>query len=138
MNENEQTKCVAVVDAGTNNVKFVIYKIPSFEQICSHEIKIRQISVKEGFVEHDPIEILNAVRESAKVAINLLSNYGLSKKNLSTIGITNQRETVIVWNSKTGKPLYNAIGNRKLIPIIKFGSHPSHFSLMTMNMTLIK
>lgn len=105
-----ETKLIGVVDAGSNSIKFVIYSIPNFHQICSHEIRINQLSPKEGYLEHDPIEIVNAVRESAKVAINLLPNYGFSKSNISTIGITNQRETTVLWNKKTGKPLYNAIG----------------------------
>ncbi|KAG5680113.1 hypothetical protein PVAND_009639 [Polypedilum vanderplanki] len=104
-----QTKLIGVIDAGTNTVKFVIYKIPNFDQLCSHEIEIKQISLKEGYLEHDPLEILSAVHQSAKIAIESLQNYGFSKDNISTIGITNQRETTVMWNKKTGRPLYNAI-----------------------------
>jgi glycerol kinase len=113
MSENNQSKLIGVVDAGTNSVQFVIYRIPNFEQICYHEIKIKQISLKDGWLEHDPIEIINAVRESAKIVINILPNYGFSKRNISAIGITNQRETTVTWNKKTGLPLYNAIGEIK-------------------------
>lgn len=104
-------KClVGVIDAGTNSVRFVIYSIPNFEEICVHEMKISQISIKDGWLEHDPLEIMHAVRECAKVAMHLLPNHGYSKRNLATIGITNPRETVVMWNKQTGAPLYNAIG----------------------------
>jgi len=105
-----ETKLIGVIDAGSNSIKFVIYQIPNFIHICSHEIILKQISIKEGYLEHDPDEIIKAVRETADVAINLLSNFNLSKNNISGVGITNQRETTVLWNKKTGKPLYNAIG----------------------------
>lgn len=104
-----EKKLIGVIDAGTTTVKFVIYQIPHFNQICSHEIKIKQISTKDGWVEHDPEEIIKAVRESAKVAIAILPNFGFTKNNIASLGVTNQRETIIVWNKKTSKPLYNAV-----------------------------
>lgn len=61
-------KLIGVIDAGTNKIKFVIHKTPSFEEICSHEVRINQISPKDGWLEHDPKEIIEAVRESAKVS----------------------------------------------------------------------
>ena len=103
-------RLVGVIDAGTNKIRFVIYKTPNFEELCSHEVKFAQISSKEGWLEHDPVEIISAVRECAKVAIHLLPNHGFSKSNIACIGVTNQRETVVLWHKKSGKPLYNAIG----------------------------
>lgn len=82
-----ENKLIGVIDAGTNFVKFVVYQIPNFNQICSHEIEIKQISTRNGWLEHDPLEILNAVRETAKVAIAILANFGFSKANIATIGI---------------------------------------------------
>jgi glycerol kinase len=104
------TRLIGVIDAGTNKIRFVIYKTPNFEEICSHETRIKQISVKEGWLEHDPKEIITAIRESAKVAIHLLPNHGYSKADIACIGITNQRETVVMWNKANGEPLHNAIG----------------------------
>lgn len=103
-------KLIGVIDAGTNKIKFVIYKTPSFEEICSHCIRIAQISSIEGYLEHDPIEIISAVRESAKVALHLLPNHGFQVSDIASIGITNQRETVVLWNKQNGAPLHNAIG----------------------------
>lgn len=105
-------KLIGVIDAGTNTVKFVIYKTPNFEEICSHEIHITQISEQANYLEHDPIEILNAVRECANVVIHLLPNYGYNKRDIVCVGVTNQRETVVCWNKVSGEPLYNAIGEK--------------------------
>lgn len=95
-----ENKLIGVIDAGTNTVKFVIYQIPQFNQVCSHEVKIRQISTNNGWVEHDPEEIIKAVRETAKVAIAILHNFGFKKSNIASIGVTNQRETIILWSKK--------------------------------------
>lgn len=105
-------RLVGVIDAGTNKIRFTVYKTPNFEEICWHELKIAQISLKEGWLEHDPNEIIYAVRECAKVCIHLLPNHGFSKSNIACIGITNQRETVVLWNKKTDQPLHNAIGEK--------------------------
>ncbi|CRK92968.1 CLUMA_CG006499, isoform A [Clunio marinus] len=102
-------KLIGVIDAGTNKIRFVIYQTPSFEELCSHELRIKQISPKQGWLEHDPQEIISAVRECAKVAMHLLPNHGFSKSDIASIGITNQRETIVMWNKKTGDPLHNAI-----------------------------
>lgn len=105
---------VGVIDAGTNSVRFVIFKSSDFAQqkkeVLSHEIEIKQISLKDGWLEHNPVEIITAIRECASVVIHSLSNHGFRKQDISCIGITNQRETVVVWDKFSGKPLYNAIG----------------------------
>lgn len=90
MSEN---KLIGVIDAGTNKVKFNTYEIPNFNLVCSHEIEIKQICTKDGWLEHDPIEIINAVRDAAKIVLSILPNYGFSKNNIATLGITNQVES---------------------------------------------
>jgi glycerol kinase len=104
------SRLIGVIDAGTNKIVFTVYKTPNFEEIVSHEVRIKQISPKEGWLEHDPMEIIDAVRECSKVALHLLPNQGYSKSDVTCIGVTNQRETVMMWNKQTGEPLYNAIG----------------------------
>jgi glycerol kinase len=108
------SRLIGVIDAGTNKIRFVVYKTPNFEELVSHEVRIKQISLKEGWLEHDPIEIISAVRECAKVALHLLPNQGFSTSDITCIGITNQRETVVLWNKQTGEPLHNAIGKSNL------------------------
>lgn len=61
---------------------------------------------KPGWVEHDTIEIW---KNTCSVIEKVIEKTGISAKSIDSIGITNQRETSIVWNQKTGKPYYNAI-----------------------------
>lgn len=109
------SRLVGVIDAGTNSVKFVVFRssdfaLPDQHEICSHEIEIKQISLNDGWLEHNPVEIISAIRECANVVIHSLANQGYSKQDIACVGITNQRETTVVWDKFTGKPLYNAIG----------------------------
>ncbi len=68
--------------------------------------EFRQIFPKPGWVEHDPVEIWESVLSLAYMAIR---EGGLQRKDVLSIGITNQRETTVIWDSLTGKPVYNAI-----------------------------
>lgn len=81
--------------------------------MCTHEIEIKQISPHDRWVEHDPMQILEAVRGCASRAIEKLDNFIpdiYSVKDIVTIGVTNQRETLVAWDKYTGEPFYNAIG----------------------------
>ena len=92
----------------TQNSIVQIFKLPSFEELCAHEIPTTQIQPNGRWIEQDPLEILAAVRQSAAEAIKKLKGYSIS--DIVAIGLTNQRETTIVWDKFTGLPLYNAIG----------------------------
>ena len=76
-----------------------------------HQVSISQSRPKEGWVEQDPIEILQAVRECVNQTVFNLRQLTIDPSDIVAIGITNQRETTVVWDSITGEPLYNAIGN---------------------------
>ena len=95
----------AALDQGTTSTRFMIFdhqgKVKSIDQ-KEHE----QIYPKPGWVEHDPIEIWN---RSEQVISGSLGKEGLKESDLSAVGITNQRETTVVWDRSTGKPVYNAI-----------------------------
>ena len=75
-------------------------------EVVRHQAEHAQILPQAGWVEHDPVEIYQRVCETIQGA---LSKANLIAQDLSAVGITNQRETTIVWNPKTGEPLYNAI-----------------------------
>ena len=75
-------------------------------EVGRSQLEHRQILPRPGWVEHDPIEIAVRVDE---VMTGALRGAGLSGRDLAAIGITNQRETTIVWNPKTGQPWHNAI-----------------------------
>ena len=93
------------LDQGTTSSRAVIFDHNgSIISMASKEFK--QIYPKPGWVEHNPIEIWSSQIEVAKAA---LDKAGLESKDIAAIGITNQRETTILWDKKTGKPIYNAI-----------------------------
>lgn len=62
-------------------------------------------------MEQDPKEILQAVITCIKKTMEKLNSIGLNASNIKAVGITNQRETTLVWDKETGEPLHNAIGN---------------------------
>lgn len=90
-----------------------IFKLPEFEEIASHQIRITQIVPRDGWTEHNPVEVLEAVRLCAVEACHQVEKLGFLVKDIAAIGITNQRETTVVWDKNTGEPLYNAIGKRR-------------------------
>lgn len=96
---------ILAIDQGTTSTRSIVFST-SGEVISIAQKEIKQIYPKAGYVEHDPFEIFNSALETAKEAIELSK---LETKDIATIGITNQRETVVVWNKDTGMPVYNAI-----------------------------
>ncbi|MGH9310566.1 MAG: glycerol kinase GlpK, partial [Vicinamibacterales bacterium] len=75
-------------------------------EVARHQVEHDQILPRPGWVEHDPLQIAARVNESIAGALNA---GGLTAADLAAIGVTNQRETAVVWNPKTGRPWYNAI-----------------------------
>ena len=96
---------IGAIDQGTTSTRFVIFNKKS-EIISMDQIEHKQIYPKPGWVEHDPLEIWNNTKIVIKNAIKKAS---IVPKDLKAIGVTNQRETIVCWNPKTGKPYYNAI-----------------------------
>jgi len=96
---------VGAVDQGTTSTRFMIFDHGGNE-IGRHQLEHEQILPKAGWVEHNPTEIWE--RTSAVVQ-TALRNANLSASDLAAVGITNQRETAVVWDRKTGRPYYNAI-----------------------------
>ncbi|MEC8679262.1 MAG: glycerol kinase GlpK [Bacteroidota bacterium] len=96
-------KYIIALDQGTTSSRaLLINEVGKLIDVKQKEFK--QIFPKQGWVEHDPIEILNTQLE---VFEELISNISLN--DIISIGITNQRETTVIWDKETGKPLYNAI-----------------------------
>ena len=98
-------KYIMALDAGTTSNRCILFNAAG--EICSVAQKeFTQIFPCPGWVEHDADEIFSTQLEVARQA---LSNIGASASDIAAIGITNQRETTIVWNRHTGRPVYNAI-----------------------------
>ena len=77
--------------------------------VASAQQELPQIYPLPGWVEQDPINILSSVTDCIQGAVQSMTDNGLCVKNIQSIGITNQRETTIVWDKITGEPLHNAI-----------------------------
>lgn len=98
-------KYLGAIDQGTTSTRFILFDESG--KICaSHQIEHVQIFPKPGWVEHDPYEIWDNTTETI---VKTLRMADASAEEVAGIGITNQRETVIAWNPKTGKVWYNAI-----------------------------
>tara|TARA_B110000438_G_scaffold189796_1_gene181426 strand:- start:808 stop:2286 length:1479 start_codon:yes stop_codon:yes gene_type:complete len=98
-------KFLVAIDQGTTSTKVILFDLKGNIKFKS-QFEIKQYFPKNGWVEHNPNEIwlttLKALKKIIKKAADL-------KGNIISLGITNQRETTILWNKKTGKPVYNAI-----------------------------
>lgn len=98
-------KFVISIDQGTTSSRAIIFN-EAGEDIASGQLEHRQIMTQPGWVEHDPMEIWNNARE---VVGQALSRANLTRHSIAAVGITNQRETTVIWNKHTGVPVYNAI-----------------------------
>ena len=98
-------KYIAAIDQGTTSTRFIVFD-RSGNVVSMAQKEHRQIYPKPGWVEHDPEEIWRRTQEVISAATH---EQGLSASELAAIGITNQRETTVVWNRRTGLSLANAI-----------------------------
>ena len=98
-------KYILSFDQGTTSSRAILFDHEGQIHATSQK-EFTQIFPKAGWVEHDPLEIWST---QMGVATEAISMKGLSIDDVAAIGITNQRETTVVWNKTTGQPIYNAI-----------------------------
>ena len=98
-------KAILAIDQGTTSTRAIIFST-SGNKIFSSQLEFKQYFPKNGWVEHNPNEIWNT---TLKVIKNVIKKCKKKKINIITIGITNQRETTVLWDKTSGKPVYNAI-----------------------------
>jgi glycerol kinase len=96
---------IASIDQGTTSTRCIIFDHDGAE-VGSHHIEHEQILPRAGWVEHNPFEIWEL---TSAVLVSALNTAKLRAGDLAALGITNQRETTLVWNKRTGRPYYNAI-----------------------------
>ncbi|MEY2848882.1 MAG: glycerol kinase [Actinomycetota bacterium] len=99
------TDYILSIDQGTTSTRAIIFDHAG-SIISTGQLEHEQIFPKAGWVEHDPAEIWNNTRE---VIGQALSKANITRHNIKAVGITNQRETAVVWDKNTGKAVYNAI-----------------------------
>src|SRR6187551_1288189 len=95
----------AAIDQGTTSTRFMIFDHGGNE-VAKHQLEHEQILPQAGWVEHNPVEIWERTAAVIKTA---LQRNNLQASDLAALGITNQRETTVVWDKRTGRPYYNAI-----------------------------
>jgi glycerol kinase len=105
MASEAHARYVGAIDQGTTSTRFMIFDHDGHE-VGRHQLEHEQILPQAGWVEHDPHEIWESTQEVVEGA---LGKAGLTAADLAAVGITNQRETTIVWDRRTGVPYYNAI-----------------------------
>ena len=98
-------KYVAAIDQGTTSTRFIVFDRQG-QIICRNQQEHQQIYPQPGWVEHNPEEIWQRTQSVIK---NALEIGNIDPKDIAALGITNQRETTIIWDKKTGKPYGNAI-----------------------------
>lgn len=96
---------IAAIDQGTTSTRFIIFDL-SGKIIASEQKEHQQIYPQPGWVEHNPLEIWQNTQE---VITNTLQKSGIRAREIAAVGITNQRETAIIWEKSTGKPVHPAL-----------------------------
>ena len=96
---------VGALDQGTTSTRFIVFD-ENGRSVSSTQVEHRQIFPQPGWVEHDPMEILT---NTDRVIEDALGRADLNRSDLSAVGITNQRETSVLWERSSGQPIYNAI-----------------------------
>ncbi|KAI5817398.1 hypothetical protein BZA77DRAFT_245423 [Pyronema omphalodes] len=96
------------IDQGTTSSRFIIFD-KSGTPVVSHQVEFEQLYPQSGWIEHDPYELLKSVNLCIERATEAFKEKGYCLEDVKAMGITNQRETTIVWDTVTGQPLYNAI-----------------------------
>ncbi|KAM5338534.1 glycerol kinase-like [Glossophaga mutica] len=100
---------VGAVDQGSTSTRFFVFNSKTAELVSHHQIEIKQEFPREGWVEQNPKEILLSVYECIEKTCEKLELLNIDSSNVKAIGVTNQRETTVVWDKITGEPLYNAV-----------------------------
>ena len=98
-------KYILSIDAGTTSSRAIVFDKLG-QEVAKVQYEFQQFFPKEGWVEHDALEIWET---QIKAIEDLMSNHNIKASEIDTIGITNQRETTVVWDKHTGTPVYNAI-----------------------------
>jgi glycerol kinase len=98
-------KFIGAIDQGTTSTRFILFNHQG-QQVASAQEEHRQIYPQPGWVEHDPREI---IEKTGRVITAALKKAGITPSQVEAVGITNQRETTLVWDPSTGEPLHNAL-----------------------------
>ncbi|GJN86352.1 glycerol kinase 2 [Purpureocillium lilacinum] len=99
---------VGSIDQGTTSTRFLIFNTAG-EPVASHQMGFKNIHPNSGWHEHDPYELLQSVETCIEKATEQFRSKGFDPSAVRAVGLTNQRETLVLWDRTTGEPLYNAV-----------------------------
>jgi len=102
---DRQPRYVAAIDQGTTSTRFMVFDYAG-QVMAIDQKEHQQLYPRPGWVEHNPLEIWERARA---VMVGALRKHDLDPQDLAAVGVTNQRETTVVWDRVTGQPVYNAI-----------------------------
>lgn len=108
MSPRSATTFIGAIDQGTTSTRFLIFN-QNGEVVSLHQLEFKQMYPNPGWHEHDPEELISSVEKCIDGAVKKFETQGHSREQIVAVGITNQRETTVVWDKVTGKALYNAI-----------------------------
>ena len=96
---------IAAIDQGTTTTRFILTTTEG-EVVAQAQFEHKQIMPRQGWVEHDPMEIW---RNTRRAVVEAMASKDITDEDIAALGVTNQRETAVIWEKSTGKPIYNAI-----------------------------
>ncbi|KIW25924.1 glycerol kinase [Cladophialophora immunda] len=108
MGDKSNKTFVGAIDNGTTSTRFLIFD-PAGNPVADHQIEFEQHYPHSGWHEHDPQDLVSSVLTCIDEACTSFTSQGYSLSDIKAVGITNQRETTVVWDIKTGEPLYRGI-----------------------------
>ncbi|XP_026288609.1 glycerol kinase [Frankliniella occidentalis] len=103
-----QGPLIGALEEGTRTCRFALYEASTLREVAVHCVEVESLRPEEGWVEQDPVAILRAARECMAAAVAALPP-GLGARDVAAVGVTNQRETTVVWDKVTGQPLHHAL-----------------------------
>jgi glycerol kinase len=120
---------ILAIDQGTTSSRAILFDA-AFRVVAAAQQEFPQHYPKSGWVEHDPADLWSTVAGTAQAA---LSRAGIAASDIAAIGITNQRETVLVWDRTTGEPIHNAIvwQDRRTAPVCAALREAGHEAMIT-------
>jgi glycerol kinase len=93
---------IGAIDQGTSSTRILIFVAQTGELVTYHQIEVKKILPNEGWVEQDPNELYQSVVETIEVVAKKLTDLDISLSDIKCIGLTNQRESTVVWDKYTG------------------------------------
>lgn len=93
---------VGAIDQGTSSTRFLVFSASTGELVTYHQMEVKRILPIEGWVEQDPVQIFNSVIECIDMVAKKLKDINVDISTIKCIGLTNQRESTIIWDKFTG------------------------------------